>query len=115
VGSSDGGLYALDRSSGEVMLAFRAGDRVWTLPAVVDGVIYFGSHDGHIYVISSNQATGFFGYMSCGYLLEIRVPRPGKGDRGARLFLIRPGPPPTSGIAAPDRQAGRMSHLGGGG
>ena len=30
---------------------FQVGDRVWTSPAVVDGVIYFGSHDGHIYAL----------------------------------------------------------------
>ena len=37
---------------------FLTGDRVWTSPAVVDGVVYFGSHDGHIYAISAEARTG---------------------------------------------------------
>lgn len=27
------------------------GARVWTSPAVVDGVVYFGAHDGFMYAI----------------------------------------------------------------
>ena len=52
VGSSDGRLYALERSTGAIAWAFRVGGMVWTSPAVVGGNIYFGSHDGFIYSIS---------------------------------------------------------------
>ena len=32
------------------------GDRVWTSPALVDGVIYFGSHDGYLYALEGDEA-----------------------------------------------------------
>jgi len=50
-GSSDGNLYAIARSDGEVAWRFSVGGRVWKSPAIVDGAVYFGSHDGHIYAI----------------------------------------------------------------
>ena len=37
------------------MWTFLAGDNVWTSPAVVDGVVYFGSHDGFIYAIGRDE------------------------------------------------------------
>ena len=54
VGSSDGRLYAIERSSGRVAWKFEVGDLVWTSPAVGDGTVYFGSHDGKIYAIEEN-------------------------------------------------------------
>ena len=42
----------LERDGGEIAWSFEVGERVWTSPAVVDGAVYFGSHDGHIYSIS---------------------------------------------------------------
>jgi outer membrane protein assembly factor BamB len=55
VGSSAGRLYALDRVGGHVVWSFPTGDNVWTSPAVVDGVVYFGSHDGFIYAIGRGE------------------------------------------------------------
>ena len=49
VGSTDGGLYALDSESGDVLWTVFAENRVWTSPAVFDGELYFGSHDGFVY------------------------------------------------------------------
>ena len=51
VGSSDGSLYAIERSSGQVAWSLLVGDLVWTSPAVIDGVVYFGAHDGNIYAV----------------------------------------------------------------
>jgi outer membrane protein assembly factor BamB len=51
VGSTDGNLYALDRSSGVVSWTYFVGDRVWTSPAAFDDAVYFGSHDGFIYAL----------------------------------------------------------------
>ena len=47
-GVSVGGGVPVDEPVGE-------GVRVWTSPAVVDGVVYFGSHDGHVYSIGASN------------------------------------------------------------
>lgn len=54
VGSEDGNLYAFDAKTGEALpwSPFRAGDKIWSTPVIRDGVIYFGSHDRHVYAVS---------------------------------------------------------------
>ena len=44
-------------SNGEVVWRFLVGQRVfvWTSPSVVDGVIYFGAHDGFIYALENSD------------------------------------------------------------
>ena len=58
VGTENGVLRAFDRDSGEIAWRFLVGSRVsvWTSPSVVDGVVYFGAHDGFIYAIESAGA-----------------------------------------------------------
>ncbi len=53
VGSEDGGLYAYDAATGEPRdgFPFQAGDKIWSTPAVRDGVVYFGSHDKKVYAV----------------------------------------------------------------
>ena len=53
VGSSDGNVYGLDRTSGEVVFTLAAGDRVYPSPAVVDGWVFFGAHDGRVYAFGA--------------------------------------------------------------
>ena len=58
VTSEDGNLYAYDDDTGEQIWdrPFSAGDKIWSTPAVSNGVAFFGSHNGYIY--SVNLATG---------------------------------------------------------
>ncbi|MCH7706232.1 MAG: PQQ-binding-like beta-propeller repeat protein, partial [Chloroflexi bacterium] len=49
--SSDGRLYAVGACSGSLLWSYHVGELVWTSPAVVDGVVYFGSHDGYVYAL----------------------------------------------------------------
>lgn len=49
VGSSDGNLYVLDRADGSTIAQLPTGEMVWTSPALVDGFLYFGAHDGQIH------------------------------------------------------------------
>ena len=53
LGSEDGNLYAYDAANGRIRegFPFQAGDKIWSTPAVRDGVIYFGSHDNNIYAV----------------------------------------------------------------
>ncbi len=51
IGSSDGLIYALSLSTGEIEWSFRAGERVWISPAIIDEVVFFGPSDGYIYAI----------------------------------------------------------------
>ncbi len=58
VTSEDGNLYAYDDDTGEQIWdrPFSARDKIWSTPAVSNGVAFFGSHDGYLYSI--NLATG---------------------------------------------------------
>ncbi|MCH8349839.1 MAG: PQQ-binding-like beta-propeller repeat protein, partial [Chloroflexi bacterium] len=40
-----------DAATGQEKWRFETGDRVSSSPAVVDGVVYFGSDDGHLYAV----------------------------------------------------------------
>ncbi len=54
VGSEDGNLYAYDAKSGSPSPGYPfegAGGKIWSTPAVKDGVVYFGSHDKNIYAV----------------------------------------------------------------
>ena len=59
VGSEDGRLYAYDAKTGEPRdgFPFRAEDKIWSTPVIKDGVVYFGSHDKHIYAVSLADGT----------------------------------------------------------
>ena len=53
VGSEDGNLYAYEATTGQLRdgFPFQAGDKIWSTPVVRDGVVYFGSHDKHVYAV----------------------------------------------------------------
>ena len=53
VGSEDGNLYAYDAETGIPSrgFPFQTGGKIWSTPAVKDGVVYFGSHDKNVYAV----------------------------------------------------------------
>ncbi|MGW4985906.1 outer membrane protein assembly factor BamB family protein, partial [Streptomyces mirabilis] len=51
VGSRDSSLYAVDAATGRKRWSFLTGSAVSSSPAVVDGVVYFGSVDGNLYAV----------------------------------------------------------------
>ena len=55
-GGGDGGVYAVDATSGVLQWKFATGDVVHASPAVAGGVVYVGSFDGNLYAIDA--ATG---------------------------------------------------------
>jgi len=48
-------LYALDALSGEVLWRFTAGGRIDSPPTVFEGLVLFGSHDGHVYCLRADS------------------------------------------------------------
>ena len=56
VGSGDGRLYALDRTTGERRWAFDAGNPIPSSPAVGGGAVYIGTRDGQFLAVDA--ATG---------------------------------------------------------
>jgi outer membrane protein assembly factor BamB len=54
IGSEDGNLYAFNAKTGDPLpwSPFRTGAKIWSTPVIRDGVIYFGSHDRHVYAVS---------------------------------------------------------------
>lgn len=56
VGSTNGGLYAVDTKTGVIKWRFGTEARVNSSPAVADGLVFFSSYDGNIYAVES--ATG---------------------------------------------------------
>jgi outer membrane protein assembly factor BamB len=56
IGSSDGGLYALDSKTGRLKWKYAAGAPVTSTPLVTDGLVVFTAHDGSIHALA--VATG---------------------------------------------------------
>ena len=51
VGSEDGGLYGFNAATGEELdwSPFLTGGKIWSTPAIFNGIAYIGSHDHFIY------------------------------------------------------------------
>jgi eukaryotic-like serine/threonine-protein kinase len=57
VGSSDGGLYAIDEGTGKERWKFDTQEPISSSPAVANGVVYFLSYDGVFYALSADSGT----------------------------------------------------------
>lgn len=55
-GSTDGFVYAVNRSTGTLKWKFETKGRVVSSPAVANGIVYFGSYDSQFYAVDA--ATG---------------------------------------------------------
>ena len=66
--SEDGRLYNYLADSGLPLwdAPFEAGDKIWSTPAVADGVAYFGSHDHKIYAVSTHSGQEIWSYQTGG-------------------------------------------------
>lgn len=70
-GAADGRVYALDAGDGHKIAEFQTGDRVWSTPAVKDGVVYIGSFDKKLYALDANtlQPTKFKEFPTDGTII----------------------------------------------
>jgi outer membrane protein assembly factor BamB len=55
--TADGKVYALDAKYGDKKWEFQTNKRIWSSPAVSEGVVYFGGFDGKLYAISSRDGS----------------------------------------------------------
>lgn len=101
----DGNVYALNASDGTELWNVTAGYLVSSSPAVVDGVLYFGSHDGNVYALDAtsgailsnytiNNTPGTFVYSSPAF--DNGVVYIGSGDH--RVYALNGSltPPPVT-------------------
>ena len=66
MGSSDGSLYAFDAVEGSVEWTFETDGKVWSTPAVLDGVAYFGSLDKHVYAVRLDDVSEVWRFKTKG-------------------------------------------------
>ncbi|MCK4316037.1 MAG: PQQ-binding-like beta-propeller repeat protein, partial [Anaerolineae bacterium] len=52
-GSVDGAIYSLDAQTSALRWRFQTDGPVTSSPTVVDGVVYIGSTDRHVYALSA--------------------------------------------------------------
>jgi eukaryotic-like serine/threonine-protein kinase len=56
-GSSDGNVYSLDATTGDLRWKFHTGDVVHSSPAIANGVLYIGSWDTYLYALDAANGT----------------------------------------------------------
>ncbi|MCX6005528.1 MAG: PQQ-binding-like beta-propeller repeat protein, partial [Chloroflexi bacterium] len=64
-GSSNGKLYALDALTGDFKWEFQTSNKIWTSPALDNGVVYIGNYGGNIYALSAESGKAIW---------EIKIP-----------------------------------------
>lgn len=50
-------IYALDRNTGALVWEQAAGDSIYSSPALVDGILYFGSRDDYLYAVNAEDGS----------------------------------------------------------
>jgi glucose dehydrogenase len=55
IGSGDGCLYAIDKTTGKLLWKFITGGPVHSSPAVYKNVVFFGSYDGFYYALNAKN------------------------------------------------------------
>ncbi len=55
VGSSDGRLYLLRLTDGELLWSYQIGQPIVSSPAVAGGVVIIGSEDGYLYAFAPDH------------------------------------------------------------
>ena len=66
--SEDGNLYAYSAASGEELpwSPFRTGGKIWSTPAVQNGIAYFGSQDHSVYAVDLRDGSQLWRYRTGG-------------------------------------------------
>ena len=68
--SWDGYVFALGAATGELLWRYRAGLNLYSSPAVVEGVVFFGSDDGHVYALDALIGELLGRYKAGGYVFS---------------------------------------------
>ncbi len=63
VGSCDGNVYALDAHTGAMLWSYAIG-RLYSSPAVADGVLYVGSANDNVYALNAHSGAMLWSYTT---------------------------------------------------
>ncbi|MCD6452679.1 MAG: PQQ-like beta-propeller repeat protein [Dehalococcoidales bacterium] len=69
LGNSDGRLYALDTTTLNKEWEFKAGDRIWSTPALSGGTLYVGSFDKSLYALNTADGSKRWEFKAGGAIL----------------------------------------------
>ena len=61
-----GYLTGTGPSANQTLWVFKTGGRVWSSPAVVNGVVYFGSFDRNVYAVNAKDGTEIWNFSTGG-------------------------------------------------
>ncbi|WP_175452844.1 outer membrane protein assembly factor BamB family protein [Halorientalis regularis] len=87
------GLYVLDNSDGSKEWDFAEAGIVSSTPAVVDGSVYFGSHDNHVYALDASDGSQQWTYETGDYVYSSPVVQDGMvvvGSGDGNVYAINP-------------------------
>ncbi len=72
VGSEDGSLYAYNATTGDELpwSPFKTQGKIWSTPAVSNGIAYFGSQDHHVYAVDLRDGQQLWRYQTGGAIVS---------------------------------------------
>jgi len=69
VGCSDGFVYCLDATTGDLLSQYQTGDKIWGTPIVADDTVYIGSFDKKLYALDATDLTPKWEYATEGSII----------------------------------------------
>ncbi|OGO00071.1 MAG: hypothetical protein A2Y58_04345 [Chloroflexi bacterium RBG_13_51_52] len=69
IGCSDGWIYALDASTGDLLYEYKTGDKIWGTPTVADNTLYIGSFDKKLYALNADDLTLKWSFITEGSII----------------------------------------------
>jgi len=67
---SEGGIFALDKSSGNIVWEKTFSHPIWTSPALDDGVLYFGDNGGKLRALTGKDGSVLWEYQTDGVIVS---------------------------------------------
>jgi len=64
-----GGFAAHEFKSGKLIWKYKAGNTIYGQPAIANGLVYFGSHDSHLYGLNASTGKLIWKFKTNGFLL----------------------------------------------
>ena len=62
-------------NTNQTLWVFNTNGKVWSSPAVVNGVVYFGSFDHNVYAVNAKDGTKIWNFSTGGLMVEMTAQR----------------------------------------
>ncbi len=69
VGCSDGFVYCLDATTGDLLSSYQTGDKIWGSLTVANDTVYIGSFDKNLYALNADDLTPKWTYTAEGSII----------------------------------------------